>query len=424
MTGTGTLTGGAAVVTDAAGVATFGALSVNQVGSKTLTATSALLTATSSAFTVSPAAAASLAFTTQPSAVVAGVAIAPSVKVKASDAFGNAVPGASVALTMTGTGTLAGGAAVITDATGTATYASLSVNLVGSKALTATSALLTTTSSTFTVSTAAAATLAFTTQPSAVVAGVASAPAVKVTATDAFGNTVPGTSVALTMTGTGTLTGGAAVTTDTTGVATFPALSVNLVGSKSLTATSGLLDGDEHRVHRLACGRGLARVHDAALGRRRRRRDRACGEGHRDGRVRQRRPGRSIALDDDRHGTLTGGAAVVTDATGTATYRLAQREPRRQQDAHRHERSAHGHEHRVHRVARRGRVARVHDAALGGRRRCRDRAVGQGEGERRVRQRRAEHLGLAHDDGYGDAHGRPPRSRPTRRVSRRSVRSA
>ena len=189
------------------------------------TATSGLLTATSTAFTVSHAAASSLAFTTQPSAVVAGVAIAPSVKVKANDAFGNVVPGASIALTMTGTGTLTGGAAVTTDTTGVATFAALSVNLVGSKTLTATSGVLTATSSAFTVSHAATASLTFTAQPSAVVAGVAITPSVKVTATDAFGNIVPGASIALTMTGTGTLTGGAAVATDATGVATFAALS-------------------------------------------------------------------------------------------------------------------------------------------------------------------------------------------------------
>jgi hypothetical protein len=193
---------------------------------------------------------------------------------------------------MTGTGTLSGGAAVTTDTTGVATFAALRVNLVGRKTLSATSGLLTATSATFSVSPATAASLAFSTQPSAVVAGVAIAPSVAVAATDAFGNVVPGASIALTMTGTGTLTGGGAVTTDTTGLATFASLSVDLVGQQDAHRNERSAHGHEHGVHGLARGRGVARVHDAALGRRRRCRDRARSEGHGDGRVRQRRTGR------------------------------------------------------------------------------------------------------------------------------------
>src|SRR5262249_12879544 len=167
LSGTGTLTGGGAQVSDATGVATFSALSVNLVGSKQLSASCGVVTPLASvSFTVSPAAAASLSFTQQPTNVVAGVAIAPAVQVRVADAFGNAVSGTSVSLALAGSGTLTGGGAVASNASGIAGFGGLSVNLVGSKQLTASSGLLpTATSSSFTVSAAAAASLSVVTQP-------------------------------------------------------------------------------------------------------------------------------------------------------------------------------------------------------------------------------------------------------------------
>ena len=316
----GTLTGGGATLTDSTGVATFAALSVDLAGSKTLTATTGVVTATSGAFTVSPAASASLTFSVPPSPVVAGVALAPAVKVVAKDAFGNPVPGTSIGLSLDGTGTLGGGAAVTTDSTGTATFTALSVDLVGAKTLTATSGLLTATSSAFTVSAAAPATLTFTSQPSTVVAGVAIAPAVKVRANDAFGNLVPGASIALTLNGAGALTGGGTATTDSTGTATFNALSVNLVGSKTLTATNGAVTATStsftvspaavsslaFTTQPSAVVAGVAIAPSVKV-----KASDAFGNAV---------PGASVALTMTGTGTLTGGAAVVTDAAGTATY--------------------------------------------------------------------------------------------------------
>jgi len=58
---------------------------------------------------------------------------------------------------------------------------------------------------------------------------------------DAFGNKVATSStVSLSLVGTGTLTGGTAQAVDGTGLAAFSNLSVNLVGSKRLVATSSL----------------------------------------------------------------------------------------------------------------------------------------------------------------------------------------
>src|SRR5262249_34384641 len=156
-----------------------------------------------------------------PSNAVAGVAIAPAVQVLVSDAFGNAVPGQLVSLSVGGSGTLTGGGAVASDAAGLATFAALSINLVRTKHLTAASGMLPPVPrAASAISPAAAAALAFAVGPSNVVAGVAFAPAVQVLVSDAFGNAVAGQLVGLSLVGTGTLSGGGAVASDAAGLAT------------------------------------------------------------------------------------------------------------------------------------------------------------------------------------------------------------
>jgi len=120
-------------------------LSIEVAGTgKQLTATSGVLaSAVSDAFEVTPAAAASLAFVQQPTTVAAGATISPAVTVGVQDAYGNGVAAAQVELSLVGSGTLAGGAPVETDAAGLATFAGLSVDLVGSKQLSAASGALT-----------------------------------------------------------------------------------------------------------------------------------------------------------------------------------------------------------------------------------------------------------------------------------------
>src|SRR5206468_925866 len=179
----------------------------------------------------------------QPGNATAGTAIAPPVTLQLRDAFGNNVPssGVSVAMTLSsGTGTLSGTTSRTTDATGLATFNNLSINLSGSKNLTATSAgLSSAVSSSFTISAAAAGQLAFTQQPSDATAGATIAPAVKVHVTDSFGNDVSGLTVAMTLSsGTGTLGGTTSRTSDSAGLATFNDLGINLVGAKNLTASS------------------------------------------------------------------------------------------------------------------------------------------------------------------------------------------
>src|SRR5207248_3265091 len=130
-----------------------------------------------------------LSIVVQPSNVVAGVAIAPGVRAHVADDLGTSLPGAAISLGLVGSGVLAGGGAIASDADGVAGFLGLSVDLAGSKQLTASSGTLASVTSTaFAVSPAAAASLAFTVQPSNVVAGVAVAPAVQIKVADAFGN--------------------------------------------------------------------------------------------------------------------------------------------------------------------------------------------------------------------------------------------
>jgi len=252
--GGGTLSGTTTVVA-AAGVATFSNLSIDKAGTGyTLSATSTPLTgATSAAFTISPAAASKLAFTVQPTNTVAGVAVAPAVQVTVRDAFDNTVTGSSATITLA-IGTNPGGGALsgtttLAAVSGVATFSNLSIDKTGTGyTLTAASAGLTgATSSAFTITPAAAARLAFTVQPSDSTAGVAIAPAVRVTVRDAFDNTVTGSTASITVAigtnpGGGTLSGIATVAASG-GVATFN-LSIDKSGvGYTLTAASGALTG-------------------------------------------------------------------------------------------------------------------------------------------------------------------------------------
>jgi YVTN family beta-propeller protein len=246
---------GSTSVSAVAGVATFSVLLDKTGTGYTLVAVAAgLASATSAAFNVTPAAASELAFTTGPTNAVAGAAIAPAVVVTARDAFGNTATGfagsVTVAIGTNPTGASLAGTTSQTAVAGVATFGNLSIDTVATGyTLVATSGALTqATSGTFDITPAAASQLAFTTQPTTAVAGVAIAPAVVVTARDALGNTATGFTgnVGLAI-GTnpagGTLSG-----TDTVaavaGVATFSTLSIDRVGTGyTLTAGSGALAG-------------------------------------------------------------------------------------------------------------------------------------------------------------------------------------
>jgi len=247
--GGGTLSGTTAVAA-VNGVATFSTLSINNTGTGyTLGATAAGLTsATSAAFNVTSGTASKLAFTVQPTNVGAGAAITPAVQVTIQDAQGNTVTSAATSITMAigtnpGGGTLSGTTSVAA-VNGVATFSNLSINSAGTGYTLAASAtgLTGATSSAFNVTAGAATKLAFSVQPTNVVAGSSIVPAVQVTIQDAQGNTITTAANSITMAiGTnpsgGTLSGTTSVAA-VNGVATFANLGINKTGNGYTLAAS------------------------------------------------------------------------------------------------------------------------------------------------------------------------------------------
>jgi len=233
-----------------AGVATFPGLSLNRTGTAyTLTASGgALPLATSTVFDITPGTAAALAFTVEPSTVVAGVAIAPAVQVEVRDALGNRVTGSTASIAMAigtnpGSSTLSGTTAVNAVA-GVATFGNLSLNRSGvGYTLSATSTgVSAATSTAFTVNPGAATALAITTAPTTAVNGVALAPQPVVRLVDANGNPVPTNAVTITAalaSGSGVL-GGTLTANTVSGVATFSGLTLTgVVGNYTINFNSG-----------------------------------------------------------------------------------------------------------------------------------------------------------------------------------------
>jgi hypothetical protein len=243
---------GATTVAAEAGVATFSTLSINAAGSGyTFSATAAGLSATATAgFNIIPSTASQVVFTTQPSNATAGATIA-AIQVTAQDASGNTVTSFSGVVTVViapGSGTSGAtlsGTTNIPAASGTATFANLSIDKSGTDyALTATATGLTgSTSASFAINAGVATQLFFTVPPSTVTAGAAITPQIEVTARDAQGNTAVGftgnVTVAIgTNPGSGALSGTGTVAA-VAGVAAFTNLSINAAGAGyTLTAAA------------------------------------------------------------------------------------------------------------------------------------------------------------------------------------------
>ena len=248
----GSTLGGTTTVAAASGVAQFNGLSLNKTGTGyTLNANGgALPQATSTAFDITPAAASALAFFVQPSAAVAGVAIAPAVQVEVQDALGNRVTTSTASITVgIGTnpgGSTLGGAATAGAVAGVASFGTLTLNKSGvGYTLGATSGgLAAATSTVFTVNPGTATALAITTAPTAAVNGVALAPQPVIRLVDANGNTVPTTGVTVTAalaSGSGIL-GGTLTANTVSGVATFTNLALTgTVGAYTINFNSGVL---------------------------------------------------------------------------------------------------------------------------------------------------------------------------------------
>ena len=253
---TGGTLSGPATVQAVAGSATFSSLTIDKSGvGYTLSASSGALTgATSAPFDITAGTAVGLAFTVQPSSALAGAAIAPTILVSAQDAFGNTATGFVGPVTLAiatnpGGGALAG-TAVNNAVAGVASFSTLSINKSAlGYALSASAGGLTgSTSALFDITPGAATALAFTVQPTTATANANLAPAVKVTARDALGNTATGFNGNVTVNiganpGSSTLSGTRTLAA-INGVASYQALSLNNTGTGyTLTAAAGGLTG-------------------------------------------------------------------------------------------------------------------------------------------------------------------------------------
>lgn len=234
-------------ITDASGIATVVFTTSATAGTvHTVTGTDAdNVTGTSSDITTIAGSASKVVFVQQPSDATAGATISPSVTVQLQDTHGNNISTSGISIEMalsSGTGTLNGTTLKSTDAGGLATFNDLSIDLAGSKNLTASSGGLTSAvSNAFAISAGTAAKVVFVQQPSDTTAGDTISPSVTVQLQDINDNNVSNSGVPITMalsSGTGVLSGTSPQTTDAGGLATFSDLSINLTGAKNLTASS------------------------------------------------------------------------------------------------------------------------------------------------------------------------------------------
>jgi len=245
--------GGTVNVSAKSGVASFSNLSITKAGTGyVLSATSGTLTAaTSSAFDITPGPASKLVFTGQPTSTEAGQPISPPVQVSAEDAFNNIATtfGANIALALRScpTGAVLSGTSTATATNGVASFGDLSINKSGNCGLKATSGKLTVNSVTVVIGPSGPTLLQFTLQPSKTKAGVAIAPAVKVTARDRFGNTASGfngvVSISIANGPLGSVLLGTTTDTAVLGTATFANLILQRVGSYTLQASATGLTG-------------------------------------------------------------------------------------------------------------------------------------------------------------------------------------
>jgi len=255
-TGSGLLQG-ATSVTAVDGIAAFANLSHNVASTITLLfSASGLASATSTSITVSPAAATTLVFTTQPGNSTAGSVFSTQPVVRSLDQFGNnSTVGVAASLNVglslaSGTGPLQGTTNLdigTAGSNGTVSFTNLRIDAAGTnKQLTASaSGLSNSTSSLFTVAPASATSLVIQTQPPATTtAGVVFSPAPVIRLQDAFGNQeTSDNSTVVTATrnlGSAGLQGTTSVTVNA-GQATFGNLSYSVAETINLNfASSGL----------------------------------------------------------------------------------------------------------------------------------------------------------------------------------------
>ena len=191
---TGAQLGGTFSTNALAGVATFNGLAIGKVGAGyVLNASGASAAAIdSTSFNITPAPAHHLAFAVPPSNAVAGVTIAPPVRVEVRDAFENIATAESNALTVSliPNGLTLNGTKMLNASAGVATFSNLSINTagIGYTLQASYGALTALTSPTFNITHAAADHLAVVQNPALTTAGDVIAPAPQFALTDPFGN--------------------------------------------------------------------------------------------------------------------------------------------------------------------------------------------------------------------------------------------
>jgi trimeric autotransporter adhesin len=229
-----------------------------KAGTPTITAQSASLTNGTQVETVNAAAAAKLAFTTQPGGGTGGIAWATQPVVTVQDAYDNTVTTDVSTVTVAiqnnaGPGGVLSGTTTKTAVAGVASFSAnaLAIDKIGTGyTLVATDGSLTSTiSSPFNITLGAAAKLAFTTQPGGGTGGTAWATQPVVTIQDAGGNTVTGNTSTVTLgiqnnAGPGGVLSGTLTKAAVSGVASFSgnALKIDKIGTGyTLIATDGIL---------------------------------------------------------------------------------------------------------------------------------------------------------------------------------------
>ena len=331
------LTGATTAQTDASGIATFAGLGITgAAGNYTLQFSSAGLTgATSVAISVTPGAAAALAMSTQPpGAATSGAAFSNAPAVQLRDASGNAVSQSGVTVTASVTGggaTLVGSTSANTDASGIATFSGLGISGAGTWTIDFASTGLSGVTSSAIVVTVPATQLSMASQPSATAqSGQAFATQPSVRLHDSGGNPVAQAGVTVTagITGGGSgasLLGTATAQTDASGTASFTNLGIaGPVGSYTLTFTaSGLTDAVSNIINLAAGTAAKLSITQQPAGT-------TSGSPLTSQPViqlldAQDNPSGTAGITvtatlNGTGGTLTGGAAVATNASGQASF--------------------------------------------------------------------------------------------------------
>ena len=242
--------------TNLSGQASFSSLSMQKAGTFTLTAASAGLTsAISSSFKIIPGSAAQsyFSFVQQPTNTTAGSTISPSVSVLVADTYGNALSGVAVTMGISPTPAsyaLAGTLTVATNASGLALFTNLvedsAATYTLSASLASTYGLTAATSNPFTI-VPTTETITFLTgsgygPPSTAGAGVVWTNPVEVVIQDKYYNKpADNTPVALAISTPGTLNTGNLTAYTSSGLASFTGLSVDKMGTFTLTASASSL---------------------------------------------------------------------------------------------------------------------------------------------------------------------------------------